>query len=314
MHPSDKKLMLGTAQWGWTVTKNEAFRLLDTWLAAGYLAVDCATNYPINRQPQDFRAAEKILLEYLRAHGIRRVELTMKIGSLDNMRSPEVNLSPSFIQMIGEEYHRLFGQNLRGLMFHWDNRTDAADIRSSVESLLDLCREHSMRPGLSGIAHPAAYAEALRDLPAEWDIQIKHNLLHSDFSRYSPLSFAAKETRFFAYGINAGGVKLESPYPSESTFLARGGQPEKISPLLEKISAALPGWNTAYVRPPLKTMNHLGLIYTAWHPGLSGLLLGVSSVAQLRESLDFWRNFEVFDYADVYSALKKILLPAQTAL
>ena len=330
MNTFSKTLLLGTAQWGWTVPKKEAFQLLDTWLAAGHRHLDCATNYPINRNPADFRAAEKILLEYLQAHGLHDIHLTMKIGSLDNLRSPEVNLAPSFIQMMTEEYRRLFGANLRGIMFHWDNREEVEEIRASLEALQRLQEEHEIRPGLSGIAHPEAYAMANEDLGLSFDIQLKHNVLQSDLERYAPFfkirptdpkpAFETAATplsgqaeggvhRCFAYGINAGGVKLEPPYPAESTFLARGGQPEKVAPLLEKINAALPDWNTAYVRPPVKTMNHLGLIYAGLHPGISGILLGVSSVAQLRETLDFWRNFEVFEYADVFSSLKKILLP-----
>ncbi|MEO6759415.1 MAG: aldo/keto reductase, partial [Saprospiraceae bacterium] len=85
-------LLLGTAQWGWTVSRTEAFQLLDAWLKAGHRGIDCATNYPINRQLRDFRAAEKILAEYFVAHGLQDLQVTMKIGSLDNLRSPEPNL------------------------------------------------------------------------------------------------------------------------------------------------------------------------------------------------------------------------------
>ncbi|MBC7777341.1 MAG: aldo/keto reductase [Phycisphaerae bacterium] len=315
-----KTLILGTAQWGWTVSKSEAFQLLDAWLLAGYRHIDCATNYPINRNPADFRAAEKILQEYIYAHGMKDLCITMKIGSLDNLRSPEVNLAPSFVQMVTEEYLRVFDSNLACAMFHWDNRDQFAEIHASLEALNRLQLEHGIRPGLSGIAHPEIYAAANADLGLSFDIQLKHNILQSDFERYSTLNTQQSTVNgqqsmvnghhFYAYGNNAGGVKLEAPYPTDSTFLARGGQPEKVAPLLEKISALLPVWNTAFVRPPVKTMNHIGLIFAGFHPGLSGILLGVSSVAQLRETLDFWRNFEVFDYSDVFSALKKILLPA----
>lgn len=321
MTPLTKTLMLGTAQWGWTVPKSGAFRLLDAWLGAGFRHLDCATNYPINRNSADFRAAEKILQEYIQAHGLRDLSLTMKIGSLDNLRSPEVNLAPSFIQMMAEEYLRLFGPNLRCVMFHWDNRPEVEAIRASLEALQGLQEEFGIRPGLSGIAQPEAYAAANATLGLSFEIQLKHNVLQSDLGRYTafldqyPESLKlsgitpARRHQYFAYGINAGGVKLEPPYPAESTFLARGGQLEKVAPLLEKINTSLPDWNTAFVRPPVKTMNHLGLIFAGLHPGLSGLLLGVSSETQLRETLDFWRNLETFDYSDVFSALKKILLP-----
>ena len=318
-----KTLMLGSAQWGWTVSKKEAFHLLDAWLMAGFRHIDCATNYPINRNPADFRAAEKILQEYTIAHGLRNLKLTMKIGSLDNMRSPDINLAPSFVQMMTEEYWRIFDSNLSCIMFHWDHRDHAGEIRASLEALYRIQEEHGIRPGLSGIAHPESYADANADLGLSFEIQLKHNVLQSDAVRYSPLDPAINQAgaalsksdqvhhTLFAYGLNAGGIKLDTPYPADSTFLARGGQPEKAAPMLEKINALLPVWNTAFVRPPVKTMNHIGLIYAGLDPRLSGILLGVSSVAQLRETLDFWRNFEVFDYGDVFSALKKILLPAQ---
>ena len=304
----DKKLILGSAQWGWTVRKQEAFSVLDHWLEAGFRDIDCATNYPIDRNPADFRAAEKILLEYVRAHGLRNLCITMKIGSLDNMRSPEVNLTPSFILMMGEEYHRVFDSNLCCVMLHWDNRDSETGIRGSLEALATLQTAAGIRPGLSGIARPEWYARANADYRLSFDIQLKHNILQSDIERYGPLMTpeAGVSHRLFAYGINAGGIKLEERYEAGSTFLARGGQPEKSAAILEKIRAALPGLNAAFVRPPLKTMNHIGLIYAGLHPGLSGIVVGASSANQLRETLDFWRNVETFEYGDAFSEFEKI--------
>lgn len=307
-----KKLVLGTAQWGWNVSEKEAFALLDAWLKTGRREVDCATNYPINRNPEHFRAAERILKTYVDAHGIQELALTMKIGSMDNMRSPEVNLSPSFLQMMSEEYHRLFGHNLSVVMLHWDNRNAPEVIQESLEALQRLGTSLGVRPGLSGIAHPEAYAQANAQLGLNFDIQLKHNVLHSDLERYVPLQrnvLAGGPHRFFAYGINAGGIKLDGNYPPDSTFITRGGQTESLLPVLDKIRAMMPDWATAFVRPPVKTMNHLGLINAGLHPGIQGLVLGASSVAQLHETLDFWRNLETFDYSDIFSSLKKILLP-----
>ncbi len=309
-----KILMLGTAQWGWTVSKKEAFLLLDTWIGAGFRHLDCATNYPINRNPADFRAAEKILQEYIHAHGLHDLRLTMKIGSLDNLRSPEANLAPSFIQMMTEEYLRLFDANLTCTMIHWDNRDQIELIKATLEALNRNQKAFGIKPGISGIAHPEAYKLANENLGLSFEIQLKHNVLQSDLDKYAVLNTAEPSSMahaYYAYGLNAGGLKLEPPYPTDSTYLARGGDPEKGTLLLEKISSYLPTWNTAFVRPPVKTMNQLGLIYANWQAGLNGILLGVSSVAQLKESLDFWRNFEVFDYSDVFSSLKKILLPTE---
>jgi aryl-alcohol dehydrogenase-like predicted oxidoreductase len=301
---SKKQLLLGTAQWGWTVSRNEAFRLLDAWLAAGHRSIDAATNYPINKNPADFRAAEYILLEYIQAHGLRELEVTMKIGSMDNMRTPDINLAPSFVLMMAAEYRRLFGENLRVLMLHWDNRDTESEIHATLEALATVHQEMGLRPGISGIKFPETYARANRELDLPFDIQLKHNVLHSDVPHYSVLS--PNKHRRFAYGINAGGLKLDGPYPTDSTFLSRGGNPEKAAALLDKIRTVVPNWNLAFVRPPVRTMNHIGLIYAGLHPQLDGLVLGFSTANQLAETLDFWRNLETFDYSDIFASLTKI--------
>ncbi|MBK8194195.1 MAG: aldo/keto reductase [Lewinellaceae bacterium] len=311
-----KTLVLGSAQWGWTISKPAAFKILDAWIDAGMREVDCATNYPINKNPADFRASENILFEYLQAHGLHDMRITMKIGSLDNMRSPVSNLAPSFVLMMGEEYYRLFGGNLRCLMFHWDNRDDTAAVRSSLEALKHLQQEMNIDAGISGIAHPDVYAQANADCGLIFDIQLKHNLLQSDLGRYRPLFIKSSNDttgnpvsaghRCFAYGINAGGIKLDAAYGAESTFLARGGQPEKAAKIARQISSKLPEWNTAFVRPPLKTMNQIGLIHAGLNPNIHGIVLGVSTTDQLRQTLDFWQNPDTFDYSDVFDALEKI--------
>ena len=307
MTNAGKKPQLGTAQWGWNVDRDEAFRILDAWLETGHRGIDLATNYPINKNPADFRRAEKLVQEYLQAHGLNSLEITMKIGSQNNLRSPEINLEPSFILMMATEYRRLFGENLRGIMIHWDNRSEAPEIRNSLEALGQLQREFGLHPGLSGIKFPDVYHKVNQEFKLEFDIQLKHNLLHSDLQRYQAfLQTSEPQHRFFAYGINAGGLKLEGPYPAGSTFVTRGGNPEQALPLLEKLKTLIPKWNTAFVRPPVRTMNHLGLIFAGLNPHISGPVFGFSSVAQLRETLDFWRNLETFDYADVFTDLQKM--------
>lgn len=298
-----KTLLLGTAQWGWTVTASTAFQLLDAWLLAGHRDIDCATNYPINRVPDDFRGAERILLDYIKAHGIRDLQVTMKIGGLDNMRSPEPNLNPSFIQMMAHEYERLLGPNLDCLMLHWDNRQDEVAIFASLEVLARLESGLGIRPGLSGIKFPDCYQAAMEKLDIVCDIQLKHNLLASDIDRYIPVLSPDKH-RYFAYGINAGGLKLAgAPYPAHSTFLARGGQAEKSTQLLLQLANLVPTFNENKKRAPIKSMNQLGMIYAGLNPAIQGMVLGFSGVAQLEDSLAFWRAMGDGDYEDVYLAL-----------
>lgn len=301
---TNKQLLLGTAQWAWTVSREEAFQLLDHWLKAGQKGIDSATNYPIDKNPAHFRAAEGILQEYLRAHGLSDLQITMKIGSLDNLRSPEVNLSPSFVRMMAGEYRRLLGTNLHGIMLHWDNRNDPKAIADTLHALADVCREEGLRPGLSGIRHPEVYAPIVEQMQVSFDIQLKHNILHSDLPRYAPFQRSAH--RYFAYGINAGGLKLEGEYAPDSTLKARGGDPTAAEDLLARIREALPQWNTAFVRPPITAFYQIGLLFAALQPHLDGIVLGCSSIAQLRQTLNFWRDLETFDYADIFEQLNKI--------
>jgi aryl-alcohol dehydrogenase-like predicted oxidoreductase len=300
--PKTRHLIMGTAQWGWNINQRQAFETLDAWLKAGHRDIDCATNYPINRQPADFRAAERILLEYIRAHGLKNdIRVTMKIGSLNNMRTPDGNLSPSFILMMGEEYARLFGESLHGIMLHWDNRSDADAISTSIEALQSLKKNIGIQPGLSGIAHPEVYAQILNRNTDEYDIQLKNNVIQSDMVRYAPLKHS--KHRFWAYGINAGGLKLDGQYGQESTFAARGGQPDYGAAVVQKIQEKLPVWNSQSRRPPIQNMNQIGLIFNALHPDIHGVLLSFSNTDQMQETLDWMVQLEKSNYQDVFEDL-----------
>jgi aryl-alcohol dehydrogenase-like predicted oxidoreductase len=296
--------LLGTASWGWNTDRNTAFSLLDSWMQKGFRAVDAAVNYPINKNPADFRAAEKILTEYLQAHGLRDLQITMKIGSVNNLRSPENNLTPSFLLMMAEEYRRIWDNNLACIMIHWDHRNDDASITASLDALKTLRDRYGLRLGLSGIEHPELYRAANAPFGLLFDIQIKHNVLQSGLGHYKPLLETGN--RFFAYGINAGGVKLQGPYPADSTFLLRGGQPDATEARLQKIRDWLPEWNLAFVRPPLRAMHQLGLLYAVYTDQIHGAVLGCKNTAQLEETLDYLRDLETFDYSDVYKRLQKL--------
>jgi aryl-alcohol dehydrogenase-like predicted oxidoreductase len=299
-------LLLGTAQWGWNTDSAAAFALLDAWLAAGCRRVDAATNYPINGQVADFRASERILLEYIAAHSLRdELAVTVKIGSMTNVRTPDNNLAPSFLRMVADEYRRTLGGHLAGLMIHWDHRADPTAIGSTLDLLAEWQRE-GLQVGLSGIAHPDVYAQVnAAGHRLDFDIQLKINVFQSDWDRYAPLREAGQH-RFFAYGTNAGGVQLAGAYGPQSTLLARGGDPAFFEEKITRLRAALPKWN-ASVRPPVTTMPQLGLLHAWCHEGLSGVVLGPRHVDQLRTSLDWVATLEMFDYQDVARDVRRLM-------
>jgi aryl-alcohol dehydrogenase-like predicted oxidoreductase len=296
--------LLGTAQWGWTIDAPAAFSILEAWVQAGETRVDGATNYPINQNPAQFRGAERILKDFVRAHGVHNLRINMKVGSLNNMRTADNNLSPSFLLMMAEEYLLQFGNQLDTLMLHWDHRDRPEDIRESLLALVDIEDQFGIHPGLSGIRFPEAYAEAMDGLQRSFEIQCKHNVFQSDLTRYAPLH--GQGHRFQVYGINAGGIRLHADYPEGSTFLARGGKEDAVSEQLANLRQRVPEWNLAFVRPPIRQMNQIGLIYSALNPDIDSIVLGVSSRDQLKQTTEFLRDLDMFDYQDVYEALHRI--------
>lgn len=297
------ELILGTAMWGWTTSRENAFALLDRFYQRGGRAVDAATNYPINKQPEDFRKAEQILLEWAKAHGVEDLRIMMKVGSLNNMRTPDHNLSMSFLLILFDEYRNAFGDNLHTMMVHWDNRDSRAAIAHTINAL-KLMNDMGAEVGLSGIQHPDHYAALGEEKGLAFRIQIKHNLLHSDYSRYAPFH---GQPRFIAYGVNAGGLKLNvADYGPGSSLTARGGSPKTAEPIVQRLRQAIAEANTVKGRPAVQTMNHCGMAY-AWHsPDMGGILIGPSSTGQLDASLDFARALQTHDYSGLYQQLRQI--------
>ncbi len=298
-------LLLGSAMWGWTTPPAVAFQLLDSFYAAGFRQIDTATNYPINKQPEDFRRAENILLEWIKAHQITDLQVIVKIGSLNNLRSSEHNLTHSFLLLNSDDYSFRFGRNLAMLMVHWDNRDQLADIQQTFEGFQTI-QAQGIDLGLSGIRHPTLYAELNQVYQFDFKIQIKHNIFHSDYEHYAP--FHGKR-RFLTYGINAGGIKLQaSAYHADSSLRARGGDTSEPHALTAALQQLLFEANQQTSRPPLDSMNHIGMLYAYHSPDIQGIIIGPSSTAQLQETLLFYRQMQQFDYVDVIKKLKSIHL------
>lgn len=300
MHPT---LILGTAMWGWTIPEQRCFELLDAFYAAGFRQIDTATNYPINKNPRDFRRAETTLKSWADANGVEDLNIIVKIGSINNLRSPEHNLSKSFILMNLDDYRAKFGDNLDMLMVHWDNRDDADAIEQTLEAL-DEARQCGLQIGLSGVRHPEVYADLNRKFQLDFHIQFKHNLLKSDYERYSP--FHGNE-RFIAYGINAGGIKLEAgAYHADSSLRARGGDTSEMHPVVAPLRDIIAVANAEEKRPKIASMNHCGMIFAYHSPDVAGILIGPSKPGQLQDSVKFYEQLHQFDYTDVYKKMKTL--------
>ena len=293
-------LLLGTAMWGWTLEPTTCFAILDHFYEAGFRQVDSATNYPINKNAADFRKTNEILDTWIKAHQVHDLKVTMKIGSVNNMGTPDHNLTKSFIIINIDDYLQQFGSNLDTIMIHWDNRHLVGAIDATIDGLT-VARERGLRVGLSGIRHPEIYYEINHGYQLNFRIQIKHNLFRSDYEKYR--SFHGHK-RFITYGINGGGVKLDVPTSLDSqTIQARGIDPavykEKLK-ALKKVIKKKP-W-----KGQIQSMNQCGMIHAYHHPDIEGILIGPSSPEQLRESMLFYHQLHSGTFQEFYEQLQMI--------
>lgn len=294
------ELLLGTAMWAWTVDKSEAFKLLDDFYAAGYRQIDAATNYPINKNAADFRAAEQILLEWIKAHGVTDLQVLMKVGSINNLYTPEHNLSPTFLQIIYNEYRNLLGSQLYELMIHWDNREEIQSIRASLEAL-DEIRQEGIKIGLSGIKYPQHYAALNADFGFDFDIQFKHNLIYSDYEKYR--AFQGKR-RFLAYGMNAGGLKFQTQqYHANSSTKVRGVGADQHQAFLAQVAELLADYNQNSGLAPLSHFNQCSMVFAFYSPDIKGMLIGPSSTKQLADSIHFFQELQTGHHQGLYTTL-----------
>ncbi len=303
MLPIERQLWLGTAMWGWTVDAAEAFSMLDAWYEAGFRQIDTATNYPINGIAADFRKAESILIQWIRAHQVDDLRVWVKVGSLTNERSPDHNLSEGFILLALEYYRQHFADNLYVLGVHWDNRSNPKEIEATIRALQTV-RASGLQVGLSGIRYPEIWAQVNSTYGLSWLIQLKHNLIGSDLARYAPL---ANEATFVAYGLNAGGLKLDpKAYGAHSSWRVRTGQLDEPH-LMREIRKFVTQWNADHPRAHITAFSQLGLCFALHHPRLSGAIIGPSNVQQLRATIQQVRTIMTHDhFAALFVALAQL--------
>jgi hypothetical protein len=76
--------------------------------------------------------------------------------------------------------------------------------------------------------------------------------------------------------------------------------------LAEKINHIIGLANQNNERPPLGAMHQIGMIHAFYQPDMQGILLGVSNVGQLRESIHFHNLLNHNDFRDVFEKISSI--------
>jgi aryl-alcohol dehydrogenase-like predicted oxidoreductase len=271
--------VLGTAMWGWTVDRSRAFDLADRFYELNGRWFDTACNYPINRDPARFGLAARWLADWCTARHPIDGCVVGKVGALRNDGSDLCDLGPENLLRQFASIRDLFGPCLRVFSIHWDNRSDQAAVNETSDVLRSVLRD-GYDVGLSGIKHPTLYWNALEDVAERCWIQVKLNVLsRSAYSHYAPFHGRSK---FLAYGLNAGGLKLGATYDDASSARVRGAL---TSVDLSAFESILESWRKDPLLP--RTFNELALALVGLENRFAGVLIGPSRIDQLEESMFF---------------------------
>lgn len=292
---NNTKLVLGTAMWGWTVKEKECFKILDEFYLNGHRDVDTATNYPINSNVQSFRKAENITKNWTKTNKINDLKINLKVGSLSNFGSSEINLKKSFLLLSYDYYKNLFCENLNQLMIHWDNRNTQALIDLTIEGLASI--NEKIKIGLSGIKHPELYKSFI--LNNKINIQIRHSLFDTSINHYS--LFKGKKL-FTAYGLNAGGFKPGKSKKQMTTFFKRKRKKESKDYELkwEKINKEI-----KLISHEKLDLNKISMINCFFNNDINGIIIGPSNISQLKETMNFHNETPNNNHKLIYKALNQ---------
>lgn len=291
----NKTLVLGTALWGWGIDESSAHQLIDTFVAKGGRTIDTASNYPINKRPEDFGLAIRWIERWVKSNPNAGVSVIAKIGATDNTGSPDTDLSAANILSSASELADRLGDALSCVSVHWDNRGaeqhDFVDIEQTLEAMATLHRS-GLDIGLSGIKFPELYYNARPDLSEHWLIQVKENFsTRSARESYHPHFPNAK---YLAYGINLGGIKA-SPVEKNSSAELRKIVHSKT--LIEKLTGFIASTTSIVPRP--SSLNDLALAFIFANPALSGVIIGPRNKEQLLNTLTYWDALNsTFNHAD----------------
>lgn len=282
MNNIEKRLILGTALWGWGVSKKEAFLILDNFVENGGLYIDCATNYPINKNIKDYGLALLWIEEWIKINN-KRLFIIVKVGSLDNLGTPNFDLSSNNISTVSKKLIDTFGDSLGCVSVHWDNRIENKDfklVQETVIALKEIKEKNNLSIGLSGIKNPRFYYEAMPDLVDDWIIQCKENFLTQEarlnYQEYFPLA------KYYAYGINMGGIKLSD----EKSVSARIREINYSSKLKDVISTSLQ--DNLIIDNGLSTVNNLNMSFIFLNTIFNGIIIGPRTVEQLISTFKTW--------------------------
>lgn len=258
-------LGLGTADFGSKVSPKAALGIVEQFVDLGGRLFDTATNYPITGNPQDSMASVKILASVLRELEVSGCQVIVKAGAVGNDGGSRNNLSPTFLRGEYEACESLFPDQIVTPSIHWDDRSNQEAICETAD-LLKSYLQRRRNVGLSGLAHPGIYADALGAHGADVLYQVRFNAL--DTSTLATTHEKFGPARYLAYGLSGS--------PQERRV--------SNSQFREMCAQAVGSAFADATRHELKrALLELGLKMCLADPRISGALIAVSHPNQLAD-------------------------------
>ena len=151
-------LILGTANWGLTVDKETAYKIIHAYYQNGFRHIDTSINYPIDKNQENFSMALSWLYEF--RIDFPKIKVYVKVCSATNEGDENHIINASYLELLNSYLEKRFESNYLGLGVHWDNRENFENTKTDQENIITLLEKYSKKGlivGLSGVKKLSNY-------------------------------------------------------------------------------------------------------------------------------------------------------------
>ena len=283
------ELCLGTMQWGWTATEEQAIQVMDAFVEAGGNFIDTADIYSRWVEGNPGGVSEEIIGRWMKARGNRQqiVLATKARGRMWDGPDGEGLSRAHLIKACEDSLCRLQTDTIDLYQTHWFD--EGVPIDETLRALDDLVRQGKVRT-LGCSNYPAwRLAKALwtsdkLDLARYNSLQPHYSLIHrAEFERELKPFCEAEQIGVIPYSPLAGGFltgkyRRDKMPDSQRAWNARRYLNDQGFAILDSLDAVAQrhGATTAQV----------ALAWLLQQPVITSPIIGANSVEQLQESLN----------------------------
>ena len=238
-HPTlVSSVFLGTAGWGRKVSKTEAHRILETFYGYGFCWIDTATNYPIDRNPENYGKTIEWLSDF--HSDFSELRVFVKTGSATNLGDHTQLINASYFALVFDILVSQLRGCLGGLGIHWDNGTAVSD-RMAVIDFFSNINNNGFAIGLSGISESEIYTVGSIAMGLPWIFQINFSPVRLEHSILELDQIRSDFPKAKVYGYNLlGGTTAKGLLEDGGRFanlnrLINGPTEENRGKILEQI-------------------------------------------------------------------------------